>query len=162
MAEIDNLENDFTSDINKTAPVTSAGTVTKSTPASVVAQVATPVAASAPEIIATPVRSPEPEAVKPSVLAFEKKPVTTAAMPHSQAQSNVSLAAAGNMALNLTFKIGDKDATLVIDQEKGLLVSFSGVELSLHSENGCSIEMANGVYFSVPLDGKVQNKKKIA
>jgi hypothetical protein len=66
------------------------------------------------------------------------------------------------MTLNLAFKIGADEATLIIDQEKGLLVSFSGVELSLHAENGCKVEMANGVSFTVPVQNADGTTKKKA
>lgn len=143
MAEIDNLEQDFESEA--VTPI---------------AQVSTPavdkiVVAKAPEI--EEVFETE-EIIKPdaAVLTFEKKQ-TPAALDF---KSNVSLAATGNMTLNLTFKIGDQDATLIIDQEKGLLVSFSGVELTLHGENGCKVEMANGVSFSVPVQNTATGIKK--
>ncbi len=158
MAEIDNLEQDFGSEA--VTPI---------------AQVATPavekmVVAKAPEIeqvveaeeikseFTDEVIEDTEEIIKPgaAVLTFEKKQ-TPAALDF---KSNVSLAATGNMTLNLTFKIGDQDATLIIDQEKGLLVSFSGVELTLHGENGCKVEMANGVSFSVPVQNTATGIKK--
>jgi hypothetical protein len=130
--------------------------------------VSEPVAEVAAEIIvkAAPERIAEVDPA-PTVLAFEKKPIPVA-MPaplsvNPNNSSNVSLSASGNMGLSLTFKIGDEDATLVIDQEKGLLVSFQGVELSLHAEKGCCVEMANGVSFSVPVQsGASASKKKSA
>lgn len=90
------------------------------------------------------------------VLNFEKKtPVHTA-----DPASNVTLSASGDMTLNLTFKIGNDDATLVIDKEKGLLVNYSGVNLTLHPENGCTLKMENGVSLTVPVQSTAQSSKK--
>ena len=155
MAEIDNLEKDFAAEVEIVEPQTVA---MAASPAKPTAEIQTIVAPTAE--IAGPIEEAEQdEPVATQVLSFEKK----SAAPTLDAKSNVTLAASGDMSLNLTFKIGEEDATLVIDQEKGLLVTFSGVELSLHSENGCSVEMANGVLFSVPIQSKsTASKKKTA
>jgi hypothetical protein len=173
MAEIDNLEKDFVAETTAPKAVASApkpAIVEETTPEVIETEMTTdleeiveamPVAAAA-EIVATekmeitPTPTPAPTPVESKVLTFEKK-----SMPvMSDAKSNVSLSASGTMTLNLTFKIGEEDATLVIDQEKGLLVSFSGVEVSLHSEKGCSVQMANGVSFSVPVQNNATEKQK--
>ena len=167
MAEIDNLEKDF--EAEATAPISAP------TPAAVTPVTAAPIEIASPEVsepvmaeqekveaVAVsekPVEIPALEPVESKILTFEKKATPNIA----DAKSNVSLSASGTMTLNLTFKIGEEDATLVIDQEKGLLVSFSGVEVSLHSEKGCSVEMANGVSFTVPVqNGATASMKKSA
>lgn len=164
MAEIDNLEKDFEADLTVAAAATQevakieAMTETETVP---VVEVQAEVVEVAPEIVKE--EMPIETLAETKVLTFEKK--TVPAMPElkTNATSNVALTATGNMALNLTFKIGEEDATLVIDQEKGLFVSFSGVELSLHAEKGCTIEMANGVSFTVPVqNGASSSKKKSA
>jgi hypothetical protein len=80
--------------------------------------------------------------------------------PPSSSTSEISLEARGQMALNLGFRIGDQEAQLVIDPEKGLTVSLSGVELCLNLEEGCKVTMSNGVKFTIPLTSPELSLKK--
>lgn len=183
MAEIDNLEKDFEAEV-----VAAPAAITTDAEVEIAEEVEAPVEememSAADEIVSEVVVEEIPEEVTvemaveekapiaekvvevapaaTKVLSFEKKPSAPAPTPalSSSSTSNVALSATGNMALNLTFKIGEENATLVIDQEKGLLVSFSGVELSLHAEKGCTVEMANGVLFTVPVQTGASSANK--
>jgi hypothetical protein len=171
MAEIDNLEKDFVAETTApkaVAPAPKTEIDEETTPEVIETEMtadleeiveAMPVTAAAEIVAAEKIEitaTPAPVIVESKVLTFEKKSMPVV----SDAKSHVSLSASGTMTLNLTFKIGEEDATLVIDQEKGLLVSFSGVEVSLHSEKGCSVQMANGVSFSVPVQNSATEKQK--
>lgn len=161
MAEIDNLEKDFEAEVVVAAQTAeelqtdpeitmSSEVISEDISEDITEHI--PVEMAAEKIEEIPVAT--------KVLSFEKKAPPTMPELQTTTTSNVALSATGNMALNLTFKIGEENATLVIDQEKGLLVSFSGVELSLHAEKGCTVEMANGVLFTVPVQSGVAASKK--
>lgn len=75
------------------------------------------------------------------VLDFEK----------NSPQNEVSFSAQGAMNLSLDFKIGEETAKLIIDPRQGLLVTLSGVELSINENTGCTLTMDNGMKFTIPL-----------
>ncbi len=166
MAEIDNLEKDFAAEpqvtpvIAKKETIAPAEKISKESeefdesPEDMMAEIEE--AVEAKTIIAKPIVEEIPET---KVLSFEKKSPPVASIMND-AHSNVSLAASGDMSLNLSFKIGDEEANLVIDKEKGLHVIFSGVELTLHATNGCTVQMANGVSLNVPVKGTDSANKK--
>lgn len=171
MAEIDNLEKDFEAEVVSTTPIAAAAQVVveptpEVTKVETVAKVEETIESApvemVPEMVTETVKEETP--VETKVLSFEKKPEPVAVMPElkTSTTSNVALTATGNMALNLAFKIGEENATLFIDQEKGLIVSFSGVEICLHAEKGCTVEMAGGVSFTVPVQSGAASKKKSA
>jgi hypothetical protein len=84
----------------------------------------------------------------------------TCAPIKAKMNSEISLEAVGQMSLNLGFKIGTENATLVIDPARGLSVTMSGVELVLNHEEGCKVTMANGVKFTIPLTSPESAIKK--
>jgi len=86
------------------------------------------------------------------VLSFEKKPTP-----------EISFEAQGQMNLNLAFKIGEEIAKLTIDPVKGLIITMSGVELSINEIDGCKVTMDSGVKFVIPLiTAETALKKKSA
>jgi hypothetical protein len=102
-----------------------------------------------------PTASPENE----SVIAFEK----TSNIAPTHVSAPMSFQASGNMNLNLNFKLGEEDATLFIDEVRGLVVSFKGVEVTLNELNGCTVTMENGINFTIPLTPSLRGpKKKVA
>jgi hypothetical protein len=97
----------------------------------------------------------------PAVLPFENKQtaaVTTNAI--APKASEISFEANGQMSLNLGFKIGEDNAQLTIDPVKGLVVTMSGVKLTISHEDGCVVSMENGVKFSIPLSSVDTKQKK--
>jgi hypothetical protein len=80
----------------------------------------------------------------------------------SNSKKEMSFQAVGNMAITFDFKDGDREAKLFIDEQKGLVVSFSGVEVSISEESGCSVSMENGVNFNIPLTTDLRGPKKKA
>lgn len=108
---------------------------------------------------------PEVEEIETStVLNFEKKTEIVPVVNNStlNTKSEMSFTASGAMNLNLSFKIGNEEARLYIDEVKGLVVTLSGVELCLNETSGCSVTMENGVNFNIPLTSKESSSKKKA
>ena len=99
--------------------------------------------------------------VAPKVLKMEPE-MTPVQESCNTKNSEISFQAHGQMNLNLAFKIGDQEANLVIDPVKGLMVTLSGVELCINSEEGCKVTMDNGVKFNIPLTSDVSVHKKKA
>lgn len=97
-------------------------------------------------IASTPV-----SAAAPSSFASKK---TTSGSP-------VSLACEGNMTLSMNFKLGDGEVKLNVHGEQGVTLSFSGVEVHMTEDEGCVVEMNNGVRFQIPL-AEVKSKKNVA
>lgn len=92
---------------------------------------------------------------------------TTFAAPSSAApkkatsSSPVSLACEGNMTLSMNFKLGDGEVKLNVHGDQGVTLSFSGVEVHMTEDEGCVVEMSNGVRFQIPL-AEVKSKKNVA
>jgi len=86
---------------------------------------------------------------------FTEKLKTTASTP---ATSPVSLQAEGSMSLMMNFKIGDGDVKLFVNGNQGVTLSFEGVEVHMSEEEGCVVEMTNGVKFNIPLKDKIAKK----
>ena len=170
MAEIDNLEKDFSAEgeiVNEDSSSATLNTPESKQEMDIKPKTTSIIFEAEPKgnIVADPQSTMSttskniaeaPEKIDTKVLFFEKKSAPIA----GDTMSNVTLNAAGDMSLNLTFKIGSENATLVIDQEKGLLVSYSGVNLSLHAENGCTLQMENGVSLTVPVQSNIKANKK--
>ncbi len=72
----------------------------------------------------------------------------------------MSFSGHGQMDFNMNFQLGSQEASLTVQDGK-LVVSVAGVELSL-SEEGCDVEMAGGVRFSVPLEAGAKSSSKKA
>ncbi len=88
----------------------------------------------------------------------------TSSVSHKEKElgtSPVSLACEGNMSLSMKFKIGEGEVRLNVNGDKGVTLSFSGVEVQMTEENGCIVEMNNGVKFQIPL-AEVKSKKNVA
>lgn len=64
--------------------------------------------------------------------------------------SPVEFTANGDMNLSMNFSIGNSTATLVVNKDSGLSVQMEGVNLEITDE-GCTVELAGGVKFTVPL-----------
>lgn len=79
----------------------------------------------------------------------------------SSTQSPVSLACEGNMTLSMSFKLGSGDVKLNVRGEHGVTLSFAGVEVHMTENEGCVVEMENGVKFQIPL-AEVKSKKNVA
>ncbi|TNF29356.1 MAG: hypothetical protein EP319_07245 [Deltaproteobacteria bacterium] len=74
----------------------------------------------------------------------------------------VEFTAHGDMNLNMNFTVGESTATLMVSKERGLCVQMDGVNLEI-GEDGCTVELAGGVRFTVPLTaGGTASKKKAA
>lgn len=61
------------------------------------------------------------------------------------------LTVAGQMDINLSFDLGHTIASIDVTQDAGLALKVAGVNVLITKENGCTIEMSNGVKFSIPL-----------
>ena len=98
------------------------------------------------------------EVVNAKVMTFEK---TTPLSPSTLgSKSGVSFQAKGQMSLNLDFMIGQETAKLVIDPIKGMIITLSGVELCINEDSGCTVEMDNGMKFTIPLSSQANSLKK--
>lgn len=88
---------------------------------------------------------------------------TTRSTPvlNSGSSAPVSLACEGNMTLSMSFKLGDGEVKLNVHGEQGVTLSFSGVEVHMTENEGCVVEMNNGVKFQIPL-AEVKSKKNVA
>lgn len=64
--------------------------------------------------------------------------------------SPVEFTANGDMNLSMNFSVGNSTATLVVNKDRGLSVQMEGVNLEITDE-GCTVELAGGVKFTVPL-----------
>ena len=95
---------------------------------------------------------------KAQVINFDKTPPVTASTVSKP--SGVSFQAKGQMSLNLDFMVGHETAELVIDPEKGLTISLSGVEICINEDSGCTVEMENGMKFTIPLSSPKNSLKK--
>ena len=62
------------------------------------------------------------------------------------------------MDLSINFNIAGQTAHLRVE-DGGLKVFLKGVELTIDETNGCSVKMAGGVQFSVPLTDSKATKK---
>ena len=97
------------------------------------------------------------------VLPFEKPSTiaTTTTTPTTLTSSpGVSFQANGQMTLSLDFMVGQETAKLTIDPVKGLMVTLSGVELSINEDSGCTVSMDNGMKFTIPMTSSVNSLKK--
>lgn len=86
---------------------------------------------------------------------FSEKMKSTTSAPST---SPVSLQAEGTMSLMMNFKIGDGDVKLFVNGNQGVTLSFEGVEVHMSEEEGCVVEMTNGVKFNIPLKDKIAKK----
>ncbi len=103
----------------------------------------------------------EEEEQSDNVVSMENhRPETTTPSYDSSSAGEMTFSGQGQMDFNMSFTLGEKQATLSVESGK-LKVSVSGVELYL-SEEGCEVEMAGGVRFSVPLDGAANSAGKKA
>ena len=96
------------------------------------------------------------EAEADNVVSMESRRSTT----HTAPTGEMSFSGHGQMDFNMNFQLGSQEASLSVQDGK-LVVSVAGVELAL-SEEGCDVEMAGGVRFSVPLDGQSKSSSKKA
>ena len=95
---------------------------------------------------------------KAKVMTFEK--ATPLSPSTIGSKSGVSFQATGQMSLNLDFMIGQETAKLVIDPIKGMIITLSGVELCINEDSGCTVEMDNGMKFTIPLSSQANSLKK--
>ncbi len=86
---------------------------------------------------------------------FVEKNKSTSSTPSS---SPVSLQAEGTMSLMMNFKIGEGDVKLFVNGNQGVTLSFEGVEVHMSEEEGCVVEMTNGVKFNIPLKDKIAKR----
>ena len=94
---------------------------------------------------------------KTKVIAFEK---IAPFSPSTEPSSTVNFQAHGQMSLNLDFKVGQESANLVIDPIMGLIITISGVEICINEDSGCTVEMDNGMKFTIPLSSQTNSLKK--
>lgn len=73
----------------------------------------------------------------------------------------VEFSANGDMNLNMNFSVGESTATLMVSKEGGLSVQMDGVNLEI-TDQGCSVELAGGVKFTVPLTAGAASNNKAA
>ena len=62
------------------------------------------------------------------------------------------------MSLMMNFKIGEGDVKLFVNGNQGVTLSFEGVEVQMSEEEGCVVEMTNGVKFNIPLKDKIAKR----
>ncbi len=70
----------------------------------------------------------------------------------------LDFSASGNMDLSINFNISGQTAHLKVENGS-LAVHLNGVQLTINEESGCTVKMAQGVQFSVPLDAGSAGKK---
>ncbi len=74
------------------------------------------------------------------------------------AGSNVDFQASGTMDLSVNLNIAGQNAHLKVE-DGALVVHLNGVSLEISEENGCSVKMAGGVNFNVPINATESKKK---
>lgn len=75
-----------------------------------------------------------------------------------EAAAPVSMSATGQMCIDLKFQVGDEEAVVKVSQS-GVTVCLSGVEMTIDQTQGCTVEMAGGIKFNVPLHSLNSAKK---
>lgn len=115
-------------------------------------------------VMAAPIEAtPAPAQVlpfeKPSTIATTTA-ITTTTPTTLTSSPGVSFQANGQMTLSLDFMVGQETAKLTIDPVKGLMVTLSGVELSINEDSGCTVSMDNGMKFTIPMTSSVNSLKK--
>jgi hypothetical protein len=162
MAEIESLEKEFVGPDAKTTSTSLA-----------IAQdevATTNLQASIDDEIAMQKMMDETEMVAPEEIAEVKeegnvtflRPVAAAVATTAPAASKnapLEMTLSGQMALGLNFKIGETNALLEVNGNEGLTLKLNGVELCINEESGCTISMAGGVTFNVPLTQTTAAKK---
>ncbi|MDD0853808.1 hypothetical protein HBN50_11920 [Halobacteriovorax sp. GB3] len=78
----------------------------------------------------------------------------------SDGATDMSFSASGKMNMNMTFPVGEEQATFSVVDGK-LTISMNGLNLTLDGSEGCTVEMESGVKFTIPLtsDGAASTKK---
>lgn len=78
----------------------------------------------------------------------------------SEGATDMSFSASGKMNMNMTFPVGQEQATFSVVDGK-LTISMNGLNLTLDGSEGCTVEMESGVKFTIPLtsDGAASTKK---
>ncbi|MCO4794094.1 MAG: hypothetical protein KC493_10295 [Bacteriovoracaceae bacterium] len=113
---------------------------------------------------ATPAEATSAEATSTTednvVSIVKEKPVTSQSDDGTFSGAPVEFTANGDMNLSMNFTVGESTATLMVSKERGLCVQMDGVNLEI-AEDGCTVELAGGVKFTVPLttSGSELNKK---
>ncbi len=90
-----------------------------------------------------------------NVVSLSSAPSKTSS---TKTSSGVDFNASGDMDLSINFNIAGQTAHLRVE-DGGLKVFLKGVELTIDETNGCSVKMAGGVQFSVPLTDSKATKK---
>ena len=97
-----------------------------------------------------------------NVVSIVKEAPSTSLSEGTYSGAPVEFTANGDMNLNMNFTIGESTATLMVSKDRGLCVQMDGVNLEI-GEDGCTVELAGGVRFTVPLTaGGAASKKKAA
>ena len=76
----------------------------------------------------------------------------------SDSTSQVDFQASGSMDLSVNLNIAGQNAHMKVENGS-LTVHLNGVNVTISEEEGCSIKMAGGVNFSVPLNVGEASKK---
>jgi hypothetical protein len=102
------------------------------------------------------------EVEEDNVVSIVKEAPASSSSEGTYSGAPVEFTAHGDMNLNMNFTVGESTATLMVSKERGLCVQMDGVNLEI-GENGCTVELAGGVRFTVPLTaGGTASKKKAA
>ena len=92
----------------------------------------------------------------------DEQPGPSAALEGAHAGAPVDFSCQGEMNLNMKFSVGEKQAHLIIDKNKGLTVQLDGVQLNMNDSEGCIISLPGGVKFVVPLTSNEASATKKA
>jgi hypothetical protein len=101
------------------------------------------------------VAAPEPDPVVSSI--SDAPSLKKASTP---IDGGVSLAAQGNMELDLNFNFGELPASIQIHPKDGIKISINGVLLDLNPDTGMEVVMPSGVKLTIPLESDTTDLKK--
>lgn len=102
----------------------------------------------------------EPVSEESNIVEMDSRRATTTHTSSNDEGGYMEFSGQGQVDMQMNFNLGEETATVSIKNGK-LEVSLSGVQMTL-TEDGCQVEMAGGVKFSVPVNGTGSSAKKAA
>jgi len=163
MNEIENLEREFEEEESPAESAQAEAEVSKEE-APVAASEEAQEAESEEEIVAKAVEveeeAEEPVAEETNIVEMDSHRPTTTVTPSHDEGGYMEFSGQGQVDMQMNFNLGEETATVSVKNGR-LEVSLSGVQMTL-TEDGCQVEMAGGVKFSVPVNGTGSSAKKAA
>ncbi|MBT3585701.1 MAG: hypothetical protein HN509_12420 [Halobacteriovoraceae bacterium] len=166
MNEIENLEKEYESPAEETTEPAVEAVAEETTSEAVAEQATVEEVEAVEEVFAEAETATEPESEAEATenvvpISEAPAPAPTPAATATSAGHSMDFAGSGTMDFNLSFHVGTQVANLKIDNENGFTLEMEGMDLTISESEGCVVEMAGGVRFTIPLaNGNASSVKK--